>query len=137
MRVGELHRLLLVVRHEHRRDVHLVVQAPQPGAQLRADVAVEGAERLVEQQHLRLDGQRSGQRHALALPPGELRRVALLEAREAHDVEQPVDRRRDLVLGALADREPERDVLAHGHVLERGVVLEDEPHPALLRRARR
>ena len=78
-RVGDLHRLLLVVGDEHRGDVDLVVQAPQPGAQLLAHLRVERAERLVEQQHLRLDRERAGQRHALALAAGELRRVAVGE----------------------------------------------------------
>ena len=91
MRVGDLHRLLLVVGDEHGRDVDLVVQAAQPGAQLGADVGVERAERLVEQQHARLDGERAGQRHALALAAGELRRVALVVAGEADDAEQLVD----------------------------------------------
>ncbi len=49
--VGDRHRLLLVVRDEQRGDVDLVVQPAQPLAQLRADLGVERAERLVEQQH--------------------------------------------------------------------------------------
>ena len=40
----------------------------------------------------------------------------------------------DLRLRLLADRHPERDVVAHGHVLERGVVLEHEADAAPLRR---
>jgi len=76
------------VGHEHRRDVHLVVQAAQPPPQLRADLRVERAERLVEQQHARLDGQRAGERHALALAAAQLRRVPILVAREADDAEQ-------------------------------------------------
>ena len=65
--VGDLHRLLLIVGHEHGGHTLLVVQAPQPLPQLCADGRVEGAERLVEQQHLRLDGERARQRHPLAL----------------------------------------------------------------------
>ena len=49
--VGDLHRLLLVVGDQDGGDVDLVVQAPQPRAQLGADLGVERAERLVEQQH--------------------------------------------------------------------------------------
>ena len=86
--LGDLHRLLLVVRDEDRRHVHLVVQPPQPGAQLLAHAGVQSAERLVEQQHARLDGQRARERHPLALAAGELRRVALAEVREADELEQ-------------------------------------------------
>ena len=66
------------------------MQAPQPGAQVGADVGVERAERLVEQQHARLDRERAGERHALALAARELRRVALVEAAEADELEQLV-----------------------------------------------
>ena len=75
--VGDLHRLLLVVGDEDGRHLDLLVQPAQPGAQLGADLGVERAEGLVEQQHARLDRQRAGQGHALALAAGELRRVAL------------------------------------------------------------
>ena len=72
--VGDLHRLFLVVRDEHRRRVRLVVQPPQPDAQLGADARVERTERLVEQEHLRLGRERAGQRHALALAARQLGR---------------------------------------------------------------
>ena len=65
--VGHLERLALVVGHEHRRDVDLVVQLARPVAELGADLRVQGAEGLVEQQHLRPRRKRPGQRDALAL----------------------------------------------------------------------
>ena len=89
--VGDVHRLLLVVRDEDRRHVHLVVQAAQPGAQLLAHARVERAERLVEEEHLRLDGERARERHALPLAAGELRGVAVGRARELDELEQLVD----------------------------------------------
>ena len=92
--VGDRHRLLLVVGDQDGGDVDLVVQAPQPLAQLRAHLRVERAERLVEQQHARLDRERAGERHALALAAGELARVALVVAGEPDDAEQLVDARR-------------------------------------------
>ena len=70
--VGDLQRLLLIVRDEHAGDVHLVVQSPQPAPQLLPHLGVERAERLVEQQHPGLDGQRPRQRDALPLAAGEL-----------------------------------------------------------------
>ena len=70
--VGDVHRLLLVVGDQDGGDVDLVVQPAQPRAQLGADLGVERAERLVEQQHARLDGQRARERHALALAAAEL-----------------------------------------------------------------
>ena len=93
-RLGDLHRLLLVVRDDHGRRVRLVVQAPQPDAQLLAHACVERAERLVEQQHLRVDRERAGEAHALPLAAGELRRVAVGEAFELDELEQLVRRAR-------------------------------------------
>ena len=81
------------MRDEHRRRVRLVVQPPQPDAQLGAHARVERAERLVEQQHLRLGRERAGERHALPLAAGELRRIAVAEALQLHELEQLVDAR--------------------------------------------
>ncbi len=95
--LGDFHRLLLIVRDEDRRHVDLLVQAAQPFAQLGAHLRVERAEGLVEQQHLRLHGQRARERHALQLSAGELGGVALGEAVEAHEREQLLDALADLV----------------------------------------
>ena len=108
--VGHVHGLLLVVRDQDRRHVLLLVQAPQPAAQLLAHRRVERAERLVEQQHAGLDGERARERHALALAARELRRIAVGEAVELHEREQLVDALADLGLGPLADLEAEGDV---------------------------
>src|SRR5436190_1224950 len=78
--LGDVHRLLLVVRDEDRGHVNLVVETPQPFAELLADRRVERAKRLVEQQHLRLHRERPCERHALALAAGELRRITVDQA---------------------------------------------------------
>ena len=88
--VGDLERLFLVVGDEDAGDVQLVVQPAQPAAQLLAHLGVERAERLVEQQHLRLDRERARQRDALALAAGELGRIAVGEPVELHQLEQLV-----------------------------------------------
>ena len=56
------------------------MQATEPDAQLLAHARVESAERLVEQQHLRVDRERAGEPHALPLPAGELCGIAVAEA---------------------------------------------------------
>ncbi len=91
--VGNLHRLLLVVRDENRRHVHLLVQPAQPVAQLRAHAGVERAERLVQEQHLGLHRERAGERHPLALTARELRGVAVRERLQLDELEQLVDAR--------------------------------------------
>ena len=47
-------------------------------------------------------------------------------------MEELVDALADLRFRPSAHLEPERDVVRHGHVLEGGVVLEDEPDATLL-----
>ena len=49
---------------------------------LAAQRQIERAQRLVQQQHLRLDGDGAGQRHALALAAGKLVDAAAAEALE-------------------------------------------------------
>ena len=97
--VRDFERLFLVVRHEHARHVDLVVQAAQPAAQFLADARVERAERLVQQQHARLDRQRARQRDALPLAAGELVRVAVGQPVELHELEQRVHLFRNVLLG--------------------------------------
>ena len=58
------------------------------GADAGPQVRVERGERLVEQHHGRLDGQRPGQRHPLLLAAGQLVRVALAEAGQADRLQQ-------------------------------------------------
>ena len=132
--VGDLHGLFLVVRHEHGRDVDVVVEMSEPLPQLLPNACVERAERLVEEQHPGLDRERACKRHALALPTRELRRVPVGEPGELNEVEEGVNPLADLLLSPLADRQPECDVVEDGHVLERGVVLEHHSDAALLRR---
>ena len=89
--VGELQRLLLVVGDEDGGVAGLVVDLAQPAAQILAHLGVERAERLVEQQHARLDRQRAGKRDALPLAAGELGGIALVQARQLDEVEQVHD----------------------------------------------
>ena len=133
--VGQLERLFLIVRDEHARQVNFFVQPPQPAPQLLPHLGVERAERLVEQQHLRLDGQRPRERDALALAAGELRRIAVAQVVELHELQQVRHLRRDLVvrrpMRARPHAQAERDVLEHRHVPEERVVLKHEADAAL------
>ena len=84
----ELEGFLLVVRDEDRRDAEGLLDLLQALAQLRADLDVERAERLVEQQDRRLVGERPRERDALLLAARELALVAVAEAAQADEVEQ-------------------------------------------------
>ncbi len=101
---------------------------------LLAELEVQRAERLVEQQHLRPVHQRSSQRDALLLPTGHLPGLALLEPPQLDQAQRVVDPGLDLVLGDLLPAQPERDVLEHVQVREQRVGLEHGVDVALVRR---
>ena len=82
-RVGHGHGLLLVVGDVDEGDPDLGLDPLELDLHLAAQLEVERAERLVEEQHLRLVDQRPGQRDALLLAAGELGRAALARARPA------------------------------------------------------
>ena len=95
--VGHFQGLLLIVRDKHAGHVDFVVQPAEPAAQSLPDLGVQGAERLVQQQHLRLDGQCPSQGHPLPLPARKLRRIAALEPVELHQLEQLLHLRANLL----------------------------------------
>ena len=102
--------------------------------ELLAQAQVQRAERLVEQQRPRAVHERAGERDALLLAAGQLRRPALAELPELDDVESLGDAPLDLVLADLLALEAEGDVLLHREVREQRVGLEDRVDVALVRR---
>ena len=77
------------MRDVHERDADLVLQRSQIVLQLLAQLGVERAERLVEEQHRRLQDERPCQRHALLLAARQLRGTSLLEPTEADELDRP------------------------------------------------
>ncbi len=71
---------------------------------MRAQPAVERAQGLVEQKRARLEHDGAGQRHALLLAAGELRRIGVVAALELHQVEHIAHPPRDLALGIRRSR---------------------------------
>ena len=132
--ISDLHGLLLVVRDEDTRDAEPVDRLPQPATELLAHLRVDGGERFVEQQELRLRCERPRERDALALPAGKLHRIPRAEPREPDELQQLIDARPALRLRHLLDLQAERDVLTHRHVTEQRVALKDEADAALPRR---
>src|SRR5262245_15702304 len=63
------------------------VEPTEPRTQFLAHLGVQRAEGLVEQEHLRLDREGAGERHALPLSTGELRRIAVGEMLDVDELE--------------------------------------------------
>jgi hypothetical protein len=101
---------------------------------LLAQLQVERAERLVEEQHRGVVDERAGQRDALLLAAGELARAGALAAAQADELERLGHTALDLGHGHLAALEAERDVAAHVEVLEERVALEHRVDVAPVRR---
>ena len=80
MRVAEAHRLLDVVGDEHDRLAQLPLQPQELALQPVPRDRVDGAERLVHQQHRRIGRQGPGHAGPLALAARQLGGVALGEA---------------------------------------------------------
>ena len=128
-------RLVLVVGHVHEGDPDPALQPRELGLHLLAQLEVERAERLVEQQHRRLVDQGARQRHPLALAAAELARAPLLErprARPGRSISSTARRRS--ARGDLLHAQAEPHVVGHAHVREQRVALEHGVHGPRVRR---
>ncbi len=83
--VGHRKCLVLVVGHVHERRPQLVLDPLQLELHLLAELHVQRAERLVEEECRRLIHERPRQCHPLLLPAGELARPPTLVALELDD----------------------------------------------------
>jgi hypothetical protein len=77
--VGDFERLVLIMGDEQARDMNFIVQPAQPCAQLPAHFGIKRTERLIEQQHLRLDCKCPRERDTLALSTRQMMRVMIGE----------------------------------------------------------
>ena len=58
--IRQAHRFFLIVCHQNRRDTEVALQPLDLDLHVEAQVLIQGAERLVEEQDLRIDRQRTG-----------------------------------------------------------------------------
>ena len=82
--VGHRHGLLLIVRHVDERGARALLEVLQLELHLLAELQVERAQRLVEQEGGGPVHERAGERDPLLLAAGELRRTPVLHAVELH-----------------------------------------------------
>ncbi len=129
--VGDFQRLFLVVRDEQRGDVDFFVQMAQPAAQFLAHLGVQRAERLVEEQHFRLGGERAGERDALALAAGKLRRKTFRQRLKLDEAQQFFDAGANFLFRRTRFPRPHAqtkgNVFKNAHVPEECVMLKSKP----------
>ena len=134
--VAHRQRLVLVVGDVDEGDADLPLERLELDLHLLAELQVEGAERLVEEQDARAVDQRAGEGHALALAAGELAGPASPKPGELAPASSisSARARGARPLGTPLDHEPVGHVLGDGHVGEERVVLEDGVDVALVGR---
>ena len=98
--------------------------SPHLQPHLLAELGVQRAEGLVQQEHLRPDDEGTGERDPLLLAPTELTGIAALESAQGDQRQGLPHARLGLPPVHPSHAEAEADILADGHVGEQGVVLE-------------
>jgi hypothetical protein len=99
---------------------------------LLAQILVESAQRLVEQQHIRAEHQSAGESDALLLAARQFARIAAGETAEVNERERRAHTARDVLLRRRAHAQRKGDVPLDRHVREQGVVLEHEADVAVV-----
>ena len=130
--VAQRHRLAFVVGDVGHGQLQALLQRTDLVAHLAAQAVVQVGQRLVQQHHLRLQHQRTGQRHAVFLAAGQLAHQPLPEAAQAHHLQH---RGGALACAALVQArggEAEAHVAQHVQVREQGIVLEQQADVAVL-----
>ncbi len=112
-------------------EVDFALEAAQLAAQLGPNRGVQRGERLVEQHHPGIPGERPGQADPLPLPAGELLGQAVEEAVEVEGLQPPGGPGRigvDAEDRLLPDRPPGYEAEALGHVAEPAPLGRDAAH---------
>src|SRR5688572_23042721 len=86
-----------------RGDVDAALELAQLDAHLGPQLSVKVGERLVQQERLRVEGDRPRQRHALLLAARKARGRPIPETSEPHHVQDDADPLRDLCLRGLPE----------------------------------
>ena len=86
--IGEFVGLLLIVGDQKRRHLQAPLDSFKAAPQLGADLHVQRAQGLVEQQHGGLIGQCARQGHPLLLAAGDLMGIPVAQAGQVHQIEQ-------------------------------------------------
>ncbi len=132
--VGHDHGLLLIVGDEQEGNAHLRLNALELDLHLLAQLEIERAQRLIEQQQLGTIHQRPRQRHALLLPAGKLAGPTCFMPGERHEFEHLAYTALDLTLGHTLAAQAECHVVGHAQMRKQRVRLEHRVDVAPVRR---
>src|SRR5579875_2605416 len=123
--IGKRQRLLDTVRDEQHRLAIALPERKELRRQTHARLLVERAERLVHEEHLRIDGKRASDRAALFHAAGKLMRIGVGETRKVHELELLVDAPVPLAPVDLQTVECKSDVAPQRHPRKERILLKD------------
>ena len=128
--VSHEHCLLRIMGDDQRRNPRLLQHMQRIVAHLLAQPGIKAGKGLIEQQRRRAGGERTGQRHTLLLPAGELMRPSLATLAQAHTLQRLPHP--GIALGARQPLQAKAHILGHGEMGEKRVILKHKPHPPRL-----
>lgn len=105
------------------RGLGTLLQLFQLAAEYITGSFVHGADRFVQHEDSRPDGQRPGQGHSLFLAAGEFSRIAIGQLGHAELIHKPVDLFPDHRPGYTAPFQAETNIAADGFVRKQGIIL--------------
>ena len=114
------------------RDAHLPLDALDHVAHFHAQLGIQIGKGLVHQQHLGLNDDSAGQRHALLLSAGKLRRHPVGIIVDLHQLENFIRPLVALGLRHVAGFETVGHIIPDAHVRKYGVILEHHAHVAAI-----
>ena len=120
--VGAAKRFVTIVRHHDDGGAGPFEDVDHLDSYLRAKTRIQIGERLVKKKQVRGGRKRSGHRHALLLPTGELMREAAPKLGEPHQLKHL--RQTSLAVATSADSE--FDVLRDGQMRKQSQILKDQ-----------
>ena len=124
------------MRDVKRRSPELAVQAADLELHLLAQLPVQRAQRLVHQEHCRLDDHRPRERDALLLATRQLIDAPAAVVVELHHRQRPSDSPLGLRSSDAANAQAVGDVVEHRHMREKRITLEDHADVTLARQER-
>jgi hypothetical protein len=117
-----------IVGDEYDRLAHTFLQTKQFVLHIPANQRVQRAERLITEQDLWVDRQRTGQPHPLLHPAAQLVRIVVLPASQLHQIQNFSGPGQPRGLGHPLHLQPVGNVVEHTPVREKAKTLEDHAH---------
>ena len=132
--VAHRQRFFLIVGHVDEGDAEVFLKRLELQLHLLAQLQIQRAQRLIQQEKLRVVGERSCDGDALLLAAGELVRLPLSHLSELDQLQHGIHLFTDLRLAETFFDQTEGHVVEDVHVREEGIVLKDRVDVPLIRR---